>query len=350
MQQLKLTITRIEPQPNDIVVFTLLSDQPVDFIPGQFISIELTINGKAHRRSYSLCNSPYLNEPLSIAVKRVENGEVSRALHDHYSVGDTLTAYAPSGMFQYHYQTEKQRDLILIGAGSGITPLMSILKSALHKEPQSNITLIYSNHSPETTLFYGELQTLQQQHTGRFNCIFLWSNSKNLGFARLNRDLLHKLVAQNLKHTTADALVYNCGPADYMLMVRLVLTGMDFLPEQLKKETFTLPQDEADDDDGTLAQEKVLDLNTYPISLSFEGKQYTIDVPYHQSILAAGLEQGINLPYSCKAGMCGTCSAQNTHGSVRMDYNEVLTDRETANGRILLCTAHPLENNVQIVV
>lgn len=350
MQQLRLTITHIQPHPNDIVVFTFEPDEQVYFIPGQFISIEVPVHGKPQRRSYSLCNSPYLNEPLTIAVKRVDNGDVSRALQDHYVVGDTLVAYAPSGMFQYHYQTETPRDLLLIGAGSGITPLMSILQSALAMEPQSSITLIYSNRSAETTLFYEQLQALQQQYADRFNCVFLWSNAKNLGFARLNRDLLHKLVTQYLKFDIASALVYNCGPADYMLMVRLVLTGMGFTAEQLKKETFTLPEDEADDDDGTLAMEKEVDYNTYRIHLIYAGKQHSLDVPYNQTILDSALQQGIDIPYSCKSGMCGTCVAQNTHGRVNMTYNEVLTDRETAGGRVLLCTAHPLENNVQVEV
>jgi ring-1,2-phenylacetyl-CoA epoxidase subunit PaaE len=348
MKQLRLTISSITVHPNDMVVFELIPDEPVNFIPGQFISIELMINGKPVRRSYSLCNSPYLDEPLTIAVKRIDNGEVSRALQDHYNVGDTITAYEPAGFFQYQYQTETPRDLLLIGAGSGITPLFSMLKSALLKEPQSTITLIYSNRSVETTLFYDELLKLQQQYPDRLNCIFLWSNSKNLGFARLNRDLLHTLISKHLKHPLADTLVYNCGPADYMLMVRLVLTGMGFSAEQLKKETFTLPEDEADDDDGTLANQVPVDQHTYTVILSYEGQQYQLAVPYTKSILDEALDHNIELPYSCKAGMCGTCSAQCTNGSVRMQYNEILTDRETANGRVLLCTAHPLGNDVMI--
>lgn len=350
MKQLQLIISKIDRKPNDIVVFELQSDEPVSFIPGQFISLEFNRNGKTIRRSYSLCNSPYIAEPLTIAVKRVDNGEISRELQDNYTVGDTLTAYEPAGLFQYNYQTETPRDLLLIGAGSGITPLFSIAKSALLKEPQSTVTLIYSNHSQETTLFYAELQTLQQQYPDRFNCIFLWSNAKNLQFARLNRDLLLKLIQQNLKHPIENTLVYTCGPADYMLLIRLVLTGMGLTPEQLKKETFTLPEDEADEDDGTLANSAPVDLNTYTVQLRYEGQNHQLVIPYNKTILDIGLEQGIDLPYSCKAGMCGTCSATCTGGSIRMQYNEVLTDRETANGRVLLCTAHPLGNDVKVEV
>jgi ring-1,2-phenylacetyl-CoA epoxidase subunit PaaE len=350
MKQLRLIISKIEQQPNDIVVYELEPDRPVSFVPGQFMSIELMIQGKPVRRSYSLCNSPYTNEPLTIAVKRIDNGEVSRELQDNYVAGDTLTGYEPAGLFQYHYQTEFPRDIILIGAGSGITPLISILKSALLKEPQSTVTLIYSNHSPETTLFYEQLQDLRQQYTGRFNCFFLWSNSKKIQYARLNRDLLLQLVERNMVYPMASALVYTCGPADYMLLSRLVLTGMGFLAEQLKKETFVLPEDEADDDDGTLSDPILTDQHTYTVQLYFEQHHYRLEVPYTQSILDTALERGIHLPYSCKAGMCGTCAALCIKGDIRMRYNEVLTDNETARGRVLLCTAHPLGNDVEVAV
>src|SRR6478752_7867912 len=106
MKQLRLTISKINEQPNDMVVFELQSDIPISFIPGQFISLEFNINGKPVRRSYSLCNSPYIDEPLTIAVKRIDNGDVSRRLHENYKVGDTLIAYEPTGLFQYNYQTQ----------------------------------------------------------------------------------------------------------------------------------------------------------------------------------------------------------------------------------------------------
>jgi ring-1,2-phenylacetyl-CoA epoxidase subunit PaaE len=350
MKQLRLTLSKISRHPNDMVVFELESPTRLSFIPGQFISLEFVINGKTERRSYSLCNSPYTDDPLTIAVKRVDNGAVSRLLHDQAVVGQELIAYEPAGLFQYHYQTETPRDIVLIGAGSGITPLKSILQSALLKEPRSTVTLVYSNHSPETTLFYDELQQLQREYPQQLQTVFLWSNHKNLSFARLNRELLEKLMAQYLKHGKQKAIIYNCGPADYMLMTKIVLTGMGFTAEQQRKETFTLPEDEADEDDGTLANQQPVDTTTYTVNLSYENKQYTLDIPYTQTILDVALENKIDLPYSCKAGMCGTCAALCTGGNVRMQYNEVLTDRETANGRVLLCTAHPLGDGVEVVV
>jgi ring-1,2-phenylacetyl-CoA epoxidase subunit PaaE len=348
MQQLTLTISGIFDQPNDVRIFILQSETPVFFIPGQFLSLEFILNGKSIRRSYSLCNSPYLDEPLTIAVKQVENGEISRLLHHHYKIGDTLIAYQPAGLFQYQYQTETARDILLIGAGSGITPLLSILKSALLKELQSTVTLIYSNHSPETTLFYEEIQDLREKYPTRFNCIFLWSNTKNLHFARLNRELLEKLVGQYINHPQDQALIYTCGPFDYMLMCRIVLTGLGYTADQLKRETFNLPEDEGDDDDETLASAAIIDKETYTIQLNYRQQEYKLTIPYPKTILDVALENKIDLPYSCQAGMCGTCSAQCTEGNILMQYNEVLTDKEVNQGKVLLCTAHPLGNDVKI--
>ncbi len=347
MKQLRLTISNIIERTNDIVTYELSSSEPVAFVPGQFISLEYVLNGHIVRRSYSLHNSPFVNEPLSISVKRIDNGLVSRLLQDHAKIGDTLTAYEPTGLFTYEYQQKIQRDIMLIGAGTGITPLFSILKSALQKEPQSRITLIYSNRSVDSTLFYDELKTLEQQYPQQLQCVFLFSNNKDLSFARLNRELLEKLITQYLRFAKANAIIYTCGPADYMLMCRIVLLGFGFEAGQLKKETFVLPEEEVDEDNTT---EIKIDTNTYTVDLQFEGKTNHLAVAYPKSILDRALEQNINLPYSCKSGVCGTCAATCTAGKINMRYNEVLTDKEVATGRILLCTAYPISDNVKIEV
>jgi ring-1,2-phenylacetyl-CoA epoxidase subunit PaaE len=349
MKQFDLTISRIIRQPNNIVTFEFQTHETIGFKAGQFITLEFDTPYKKLRRSYSLHNSPLLAEPMAISVKRVENGEVSRLMQDDLKVGDTLTAFEPMGQFVFEPQ-QKPRTLFLIGAGSGITPLFSILKTALLAEPQSKIVLIYSNQSTQHTLFYNELLALQQQYPTQLVIEFLFSNSKYLQRARLNRDILEQWVNQHVQHAKADALFYTCGPADYMLMCRIVLLGMGFEAEQIKKETFVLPEDEADDDDETLHLEEPKDTNTYTVLLTYKQQSYTLKVPYNQTILDTALQHNIYLPYSCQAGMCSTCAGLCTQGKTRMRYNEVLTDREVANGKVLLCTAHPMENDVVIEV
>lgn len=349
MKKIQLRISNIIYQPNDIVTFEFSSSEKITFLAGQFITLEFVQNGKTARRSYSLHNSPVLNEPLAISVKRIENGEISRLLQDKYTIGDSLTAFEPSGIFTFTPQTTS-RTLFLIGAGSGITPLFSILKTALAAEPQSKIVLIYSNRSQQDTLFWSELTDLQQQYPSQLFIEFLFSNSKYLQKARLNREVLQHLVVTHHSYQNKDAIFYTCGPTDYMLMCKIVLLGMGFLAEQIKKETFVLPQDEADDDDETLLEEQEIDKSTYDVWLHYKGKRHQLEVAYPVSILDAALAKGIELPYSCKSGMCSTCAGKCVQGKIKMSYNEVLTDREVENGKVLLCTAHPLQNGVIVEV
>ncbi|MCU0442960.1 MAG: FAD-binding oxidoreductase [Bacteroidia bacterium] len=347
MERLPLVIAQIITQPNETKSFYFKTDSPLDFVAGQYLTLIATISGKEVRRTYSICSSPDEDTPF-ITVKRIDNGVFSRWLHDTVQVGQQLYCLPPNGQFTFVPNAQIKRSLFLIGAGTGIAPLRSMLLAALVYEPLSEITLVYSNRSPEHTLFLEELNTLQKQYPTRLNLVYLWSNAKNLSMARLNRDVLEKLVKQYVKHNREDALFYTCGPADYMLMCKIVLLGMGFEANQIKKETFVLPEDEADDDDDTV---KIpTDTNTYTVHLHAGEKQYTLAVPYTETILDIGLKHGIDLPYSCKSGMCSTCVATRTNGTVRMDYNEVLTDSEVANGRILLCQSHPTSPDVIVTV
>lgn len=350
MYTINLSVAQIINETDDTKTFILYPvDIPLpEYIAGQFITLVFAKGNTELRRTYSLSSSPYTDKFLSITVKRIDNGEVSRILHDNTHPGDSIAILPPAGMFTFYPNSLTKRDIFLIGAGSGIAPLFSILKSALEKEPLSTITLIYSNHSPESTIFHSQLHALSQQYPERLRIVWLFSNAKNLGMARLNRDLLELFVRQWQTHNPNEALFYTCGPADYMVMCRIALLTMGYSLDQIKKETFVLPEDEGDDDDDETGP-KVTDTNTYSVQLEFKGQKYRFDVPYTQSILDVALLNGIDLPYSCRAGMCSTCSATCTSGNVRMQYNEVLTEKELLEGRVLLCTAHPMDDHVVVV-
>ncbi|WP_333625592.1 ferredoxin--NADP reductase [Sphingobacterium siyangense] len=344
-----LRISKIIPQPNNNITFQLESiagDYP-SYKAGQFITLSFVFGDREVRRSYSFNSSPDNNEPLSITVKRVENGEISRLLHHTIVEGDIVNAMEPQGLFVYEPEPEKVRTLFLFAAGIGITPLYAILKTALLAESKSKIVLIYSNGTLELTPFRSELEHWADRFPDRLTIVWIYSNSKYLMKARLNRDYIHAIVNDHLFGNKEDALFYTCGPVIYMDLCRFTLLGMGFDSNQIKRETFLLPENEEDDDDET---EKEVDRTTYAIELSFQGKTYHLEVPYNKSILDIGLEHKIKLPYSCKSGMCSTCISQCTRGKVRMDYNEVLTDREVEQGRILLCTGHPVEMNTAIEV
>jgi len=350
MTTLQLRITEISQQPGENVFIRL---EPVNgIIPayeaGQFLTVLFDVKGKEIRRSYSICSSPDADEPLSIAVKLVENGEISKNLHHKTAVGDILTALPPTGLFTYYPLKTIKRTVFLFAAGVGITPVFSILKTALLREDNSHIVLIYSNKSQSSTLFYDDLNFWQERYPDRFKLIYLFSDSKRLQFARLNSFLIHDLFNANLKYDQSDALCYTCGPIDYMVMCRISLLSMGFRLDQIKKETYFIPEDEADDDDMT--EKEVKDKNTYNVILEFNQNTYQLEVPYYKRILQVALEHNINVPYSCRAGICSSCVATCTTGGVKMDYNEILTDQEIAQGRVLICTGHPTANNTTIVI
>lgn len=350
MTTFQIRITEISKQPGDNVLIQL---EPVDgtipvYEAGQFLTVLFQLKGKEIRRSYSICSSPALSEPLSIAVKLVENGEISKHLHHKTAVGDILTALYPTGIFTYSPVANIKRSVFLFAAGVGITPIISILKTALTSERFTKIVLIYSNRSQDNTLFFEELNDWQQQYPERFKLIYLFSDAKRLQFARLNSFLIQDLVEANLEFDRSDALCYTCGPIDYMVMCRISLLSMGFRLDQIKKETYFIPEDEMDDDDMT--EKEVRDKNTYTVLLDFNHNTYQLEVPYYKRILQVALEHDINVPYSCRAGICSSCVATCTEGGVRMDYNEILTDQEIGQGRVLICTGHPTANNTRIVI
>ena len=330
-----------------LLTFDLLSDLNPFYLAGQFLTLVFQVNGRELRRSYSLCSSPLVDEPLAIAIKRVENGEISRFLHHKTAVGDVLHAMEPNGLFTYIPERELQRTVFLFGAGVGITPLFSIIKTALVGETASKLVLIYSSRSVAETLFYTELNQLQEQYPERFKIIYVSSQSQNLLMARLNVFLIEKIVKEYLEFDRNEALFYTCGPIDYMLTLRITLLNAGFDIAQIKRETFVLPEDEVDEDDMT--EKTPRDTKTYTVKLKLKGEEYELAVPYNKTILQEALEHHIDIPYSCRAGICSTCTATCTSGHVHMDYNEVLVDEEIAAGRVLVCTGHPTENGTTIV-
>ncbi len=345
LQQLRvISVTR---QPTEVIKieFETLNGGKLDYKAGQFLTFVFQVNGRELRRSYSFCSSPDVDEPIAIAVKLVENGEISRFIHHQLQKGDVVEIAEPNGQFIYQPKAENKRTLFLFAAGVGITPLYSILKTALSKEKWSKVVLIYSSRTAEDTLFADEIAIWEADYPTRLSVIHLYSNSKNLLRARLNGFLINQLVKEYMAFEKDEAIFYTCGPVDYMDVCRITLLSSGVKPFQIKRETFVLPEDEVDEDDGT---EKIIDKNTYSVTLNFRGEVHHLQIPYPKRILEVALENKINLPYSCSGGVCSTCTATCISGKVRMDYNEVLTDDEVLRGRVLVCTGHPMENGTTI--
>lgn len=344
----KFEISNIIYQPNDTVtlIFNDLSNNYPKPKAGQFLTVSFIFGEREVRRSYSFSSSPDVDEPLAITVKRVDNGEISRLLHHQTRIGDIINVLEPQGLFYYEPQEAVERTLFLFAAGVGVTPLYSILKTALVAEDETKVVLVYSNRSIESTVFYEELLEWQKQYPDRLEIVWIFSSSKNLLHARLNREYLIRIVRERMP-IHSNILFFTCGPVFYMDLVRFTLLGMGFPDRHIKKETFHFPEEEEDDDEK---EEEPVDMTSYDIKLRFQGEEYNLTIPYNKTVLDVGLENKIKLPYSCKSGMCSTCISQCTAGSVHMDYNEVLTDREVENGRCLICVSHPMEEGTVIEV
>ena len=320
-------------------VFQPLDEAPFQYKAGQFLTLLFDDHGQEVRRSFSFSSTPGIDALPAITIKRVPNGLVTRRLLDYTKVGDVLHVLEPAGRFVINEKATQLRHVFLIAAGSGITPVFSLLKQLLYQEPHTHISLIYSNKSVESTIFHEQIQTLHRDYSERLKVVFLWGNVKNLRWARLNNTLLEELVRQHLTTTARkDALFYTCGPFHFMLMVQITLLTMGFDKDQIHREFYVI-EAKPPTPKQYLPQH---------VQFSFKGITKTIEVNNNQTILEAGLKAGLRLPYTCRAGRCGACAALCVQGSTEMEYNEVLTDEEVSIGQVLTCMAHPLTDDVSI--
>lgn len=344
---LLLRIKKIIPETEDTITLILESagNDPITYEAGQFLTFIFNIHGKEHRRSYSLSSSPGIDKDLAVTIKRVQNGEVSRHLFETVKEGDTLRSLPPAGRFTIQPVLVIPRDVFLFGAGSGIVPLLSILKTILAKEPNSCIHLIYSNHDESSIIFREQLEELKEMNQGRFNCLHLLSNpylkTANIIHAHLNSLLLEELIGRYRQHDKSQCVFYVCGPFAYMRMIMITLPVIGFSREQIHKEAFLTEVNEA--------EPRVPSANVPAEVKILKGdKVYELLVPAGKTILRAALENAIRLPYSCETGICSTCSAHCTAGKIEMSINEVLTEKDLSDGLVLTCTGYPVTDAVQI--
>jgi ring-1,2-phenylacetyl-CoA epoxidase subunit PaaE len=336
-----LRIKQIIQETANTKSFVLESEdgRSLKYRAGQFLTFVFThYNGDEDRRSYSLSSSPALNEPLTITVKRVANGEYSRKLVDEMRVGDELQTIGASGFFTLPDDIDKKEQLVFFAAGGGIAPIYSLIKTVLHKYHTVSVLLIYSNTSPDTTIFYNELKQLQNKFPATFKIEFLFSNSPDLLKARLGFSVLELLLKQHITVPLNNALYYLCGPYEYMQMITIKLRSEGVDNDNIKKEIFEI----------ILPTVKPQPPNTdaHNVMLILNENEYPLNVQYPTTILRAAKQMNIPVPYSFESGQCGTCAATCLQGKVWMWHNEVLLDDEITKGRVLTCTGYAIEDNV----
>lgn len=322
-----------------------ISEQ-IKYKAGQFITISIpTSDGKKVKRSYSMSSSPATDTAVAVTVKRVPNGIVSNYLNDNVHTGDFLEVIEPMGSFFFEPSENANRNIFLFGAGSGITPLISIAKTVLKTEPNTKVHLLYGNRSEESIIFKKELEILESQYKDRFSVQYILSQPGSTWVGAKGR-----INQANTTIWLKDACVdfkkdnfFMCGPEEMMDDLKRIFELYDVAKSQVHYERFNAPMQEED-------TVNIDELKRQTVKVIYDGDTHEFVVEPHQTILEAALEQDIDLPYSCQAGMCTACLGKCTDGKVKMDEEEGLTEKEIAQGYILTCVSHPMSEGVVVEI
>jgi ring-1,2-phenylacetyl-CoA epoxidase subunit PaaE len=344
-----LRVAEVERLTDDAVAVTF--DVPAEladdyrFAHGQHLTVRTTLGGEEVRRNYSIC-SPASSGRLRIAIKRLEGGSFSAYAIDRLRPGDTLEVMTPTGRFTSVLDPEQARHYCCIAAGSGITPVLSIVATILQTEPHSRVTLVYANRTSRSVMFLDELEDLKDAHPQRFHLIHVLSREPRdveLFSGRLDGARLQRMLDTLLPVDTVDDW-FLCGPHDMVTALRETLTGAGADPRHVHAELFHVgdapplrPRRAEDADAGTGAEVTiVLDGRRSQLRLG------TDDVP----VLEAALAVRGDAPYACRGGVCGTCRARLVEGTVTMDQNYALEPEEVEQGYVLTCQSHPTSDKV----
>jgi ring-1,2-phenylacetyl-CoA epoxidase subunit PaaE len=335
-KQIKLVSAYSETPEAKSFEFVPVGDWPLRYEAGQFITLVFPKRDGEERRSYSFSSAPVLNEPLRITVKRIANGEYSRRLVDQAQPGDIFYSAGVSGFFKLPADYKNRKQLVFLAAGSGITPVFSLVKTALHTTLLP-VILIYSNRAEKSTIFFGELIRLQEQFGDRLQVRFLYSHIDHAHRIRLSKWVLTELLEQ-YNIPMEETLFYMCGPVGYMLMAEITLITAGAPSQNIKREIFSTRKH--------IIRPVPPDTARHQAEIHVNNEVHQISVQFPDTILAAAKKQQVQLPYSCEAGNCGSCAATCVRGEVWMAYNEVLMDEEIAKGKVLTCQGYPVGGDV----
>lgn len=349
----KLEVTNVHHDTRDAVVITLqpsAADRDAfAFTQGQYLTFKKIFDGEELRRSYSICSGLDDSE-LRVAIKCVEGGAFSTWANTSVKPGDVLETMPPMGNFHQPLNPASDQHYLCVAAGSGITPIISIIKTILTREPHSTCTLLYSNRHVNAIMFREELEDLKNIHLGRLNVIhILTSNVQEIDLftGRIDADKCRMLFENWIDPETIDA-AFICGPEDMMLTVATALQDHGLRKEQIKFELFAASQPGR----ARLAQTTNEPINgkaTINAAITLDGATRQIEVQKrNQCLLDAALASNLDAPYSCRAGVCSTCRAKVLDGEFEMAVNHALEDYEVQQGYVLTCQCYPLGDSITV--
>lgn len=314
------------------------------FNPGQHLTLRTNVNGAEVRRSYSICVAPDDGE-LRVAVKKVDGGLFSTLANEAIRQGDEIDVMTPQGRFGVALEPNAARTYVAIVAGSGITPVMSILRTVLTHEPKSRVVLIYGNRTTQSIIFREALEDVKDRFMGRFTVHHVLSRERQeialldgrIDGGKLDA-LLHTLPQGGIDHA------FLCGPGGLIEDGKAALTRAGVPAERIHVEYFSADGSPV----ATRAAYTAADPQEANVDIVLNGTHHSIPVRGGETIIDAGLRAGLEMPYSCRGGMCCTCRAKVTQGDVRMDTNYSLEPWELEAGYVLTCQSHPVTPKVAL--
>ena len=348
----KLQVKQVRQETPDCVsiAFTVPETLKNDFVfeQGQNITIKKEIDGEEIRRSYSICSAPFENE-LRVAVKKVDGGKFSDYANSTLKAGDILDILPPTGKFNTKLKTENAKQYLAFAAGSGITPVISIIKTTLQTEPGSRFTLVFGNRGRSSIIFFEELEGLKNKYLNRFNFINILSREKTDAPINFGRIDLNKLTDLNklIDYKNTDEF-FICGPEEMIFCVKEFLEVSGTEQKKIHFELFTTPGQK----NSSTVRKQSLAKDEGPqskITVKLDGRSFDFNLGFNsENILDAALKQGADLPFACKGGVCCTCKAKLLEGEVDMEVNWGLEQEEVEQGYILTCQSHPKTEKVVV--
>ncbi len=343
-----LTVTDIHRTIRDAVVLTLAPDNPeaFRFVPGQYLTFKRDFDGTELRRNYSIC-AGLDDGTLQVGIKRVDGGAFSTFANTALRVGDTLLAMPPIGNFCTEIDPNKGKSYLGFAGGSGITPILSILKTVLAREPDSMFTLLYANRAVHTIMFREELEDLKNRYMGRLTLIHVLEAGQDIDLfsGRIDGAKCEALFKSWVNIAATDMALI-CGPEPMMLAIAGALEAHGLRKDQIKFELFGAGQQ------GRLAKqalsERVQGAAETRAEITLDGTTHSIEMAKDLSVLEAALGNNLDAPFACKAGVCSTCKAKVTAGEYEMLSNHALEDYEVEAGFVLTCQCYPLSDAITV--
>jgi len=347
-----LKVKEVKKETDDCVSVTFEIPETLqpDFIfkQGQSLSMRTNINKEEVRRTYSICSSPLDNE-WKVAIKKVEGGLFSSFANKELKKGDVLEVMQPVGKFYVELNAANKKNYLGFAVGSGITPLLSIIKTTLRTEPNSSFTLVYGNKSRSSIIFFEELEGLKNKYLQRFNFINILSRERTdaaINFGRINTEKLNEL--EKLVDYTSFDETFICGPEEMIFLVKDYLEAKGIDKKKIHFELFTTPGQKRTTDNRQLATDDSGPKSKITVKLDGRSFDFDLSLTSDTTILDAALKQGADLPFACKGGVCCTCKAKLLEGKVSMDVHWGLEEEEIEQGYILTCQSHPTAEKVVV--